>query len=633
MTAMRKNNKTVLLLRPEERAQHISEGLTKAGITHFIHSFVRVRPKQVDKSEVQRVNETTWDGIILVSKAAVDYALDNGFKPKKSRFFAVGSGTARYAADTLKVPVTSPAFAHRSEGLLALEEFSNVHEQKWLIIRGVGGREVLSEHLKENNADVSYWEVYERQPIPLTDSSIVDNWVSSVDTIVVTSAEQLNHFLSELPESANPWLENCQWIVPSERLKSLIPIKQSDSIEVTESASDAIILDALVANGNAHMNSEETTQDNNVEPQAEQEKDEVVTAKKSSRRFFKRLLWLVILIAIVAAAYYGYTRFPGLLSADDDQQVTSSEQQPAKTEPEKKQDPLETRLQQLEQSLTSFEQQLQETPNSQDLNKLSNSAQQLRQDYVALRSDLESLRDEVRQSPADRAAHWRLLEVKQMLATAARMLWVQEDYDLAGKLLRLADNQLSGMDSREALRTRELLAKDIEKVSALSSVDNTDVVMTLIGLQDRISKLPDNINNEYSIESENSESTATGDNWQANLKSNWNDFLDNFIRIQPVEADPEPLLNKSHRAAINARISLTFTLAQDAALKGNNELLKRYVNQLPQLIMLVKGDNAATSDVVERLKSLEQTPKTRSTVDSLESLDFISRAIEQGDAL
>ena len=157
--------------------------------------------------------------------------------------------------------------------------------------------------------------------------------------------------------------------------------------------------------------------------------------------------------------------------------------------------------------------------------------------------------------------------------------------------------------------------------------------MTLIGLQDRISKLPDNINNEYRIEGENSESSATGDNWQANLKSNWNDFLDNFIRIQPVEADPEPLLNKSHRAAINARISLTFTLAQDAALKGNNELLKRYVNQLPQLIMLVKGDNAATSDVVERLKSLEQTPKTRSTVDALESLDFISRAIEQGDAL
>lgn len=417
MTAMRKNNKTVLLLRPEERAQHISEGLTKAGIAHFIHSFVRVTPKNVDKSEVQRVNEATWDGIILVSKAAVDYALDNGFKPRKSRFFAVGSGTARYAADTLKEPVTSPAFAHRSEGLLALEEFRNVQKQKWLIIRGVGGREVLAEHLKKNGADVSYWEVYERQPIPLTDSSIVDNWVSSVDTIVVTSAEQLSQFLSELPESAKPWLENCQWIVPSERLKSLIPIKQSDSIEVTESASDAIILDALVANGNAHMNSEETTQDNNVEPQVEQEKDEVVTAKKSSRRFFKRLLWLVVLIAIVAAAYYGYTRFPGLFSADEDKQVASSEQQSAQQASEEK-SPLEIQLKQLEQSLVRFERQLQETPNSQDLNKLSNSAQQLRQDYVALRSDLESLRDEVRQSPADRAAHWRLLEVKQMLGNS-----------------------------------------------------------------------------------------------------------------------------------------------------------------------------------------------------------------------
>lgn len=220
-----------------------------------------------------------------------------------------------------------------------------------------------------------------------------------------------------------------------------------------------------------------------------------------------------------------------------------------------------------------------------------------------------------------------------MLATAARMLWVQEDYELAGKLLRLADNQLSGMDSREALRTRELLAKDIEKVSALSSVNNTDAVMTLIGLQDRLSQLPDNINNEYSIEGENSESSATGDNWQAHLESNWNDFLDNFIRIQPVEADPEPLLNKSHRAAINARISLTFTLAQDAALKGNNALFRQYIKQLPQLITLVKGDNASTNDVIERLKSLAETPEAHSTVDTLESLDFISLEIEQGDAL
>ena len=632
MTAMRKNNKTVLLLRPEDRAQHISEGLTKAGIAHFIHSFVRVTPKQVDKSEVQRVNETAWDGIILVSKTAVDYALASGFNARKSQYFAVGSSTARYVADKLNVPATSPAFAHRSEGLLALPELNNVSGQKWLIIRGIGGREVLSEHLKMHGADVSYWEVYERQPVPLSDASVVDKWVSSVDTIVVTSAEQLDYFLSELPESASLWLESCHWVVPSERLKSLIPVKQSASIEVTESASDAIILDALVANGNAHMNSEDTTNEEHVESSVETEKDETVTAKKSSRRFFKRLLWLIILIAIVAAVYYGYTRFPSLFSADDSNQVASSEQKSAQQAPEKI-DPLENRLQQLEQSLANFERQLQETPNSQDLNKLSSSAQQLREDYLALRSGLESLRDEVRQSPADRAAHWRLLEVKQMLATAARLLWVQEDYELAGKLLRLADDQLSGMDSREALRTRELLAKDIEKVAALSSTNNTDLVMTLIGLQDRVDSLPDTINNEYRIEADNNENTATGNNWQANLESNWNDFLDNFIRIQPVESDPEPLLNKAHRAAINARISLTFTLAQDAALKGNDELFERYISQLPTLISQVKGDSAAIRDVLTRLESLEKAPKTRSTVESLESLDFISRAIEQGDAL
>lgn len=633
MTAMPVNNKTVLLLRPEERAQQISDGLKAAGITHFIHSFIRVTPKTVDKIDTQRVNKTAWDGVVLVSKAAVDYAVDNNFYPKQYRFFAVGSTTARYAADTLKVPVTNPTFAHRSEGLLELNEFNSVNGQQWLIIRGVGGREVLSEHLKKHGANVSYWEVYERQPIPLADASVVDKWISSVDTIVVTSAEQLTYFLSELPEFATSWLEHCHWIVPSERLKSLIPIKQSDSIEVTESASDAIILDALVANGNAHMNSEETTKNDNTESPIESNKDEGVTAPKSNRRFFKRLLWLIILVAIAAAAYYGYTRFPDLFSADDSQPVPSSEQRSAQEAPVEQQDPMTTRLQQLEQSLASFERQLQKTPNSQDLSKLSHSTQRLRQDFVALRSGLESLRDEIRQSPADRAAHWRLLEVKQMLATAARMLWVQEDYQLADKLLRLADQQLVGMNTREALRTRELLAKDRENVSALSVTDNTDAVMTLIGLQERVDNLPDNINNNSGMSADSTSNSANSDNWQTNLKSNWNDFLDNFIRIQPTEADPEPLLKGSHRAAINARISLTFTLAQNAALKGNNALYKRYTSQLPELISLVKGDNAASQDVIERLQTLERTPETQQTVKSLKSLDFISRAIEQGETL
>ena len=354
----------------------------------------------------------------------------------------------------------------------------------------------------------------------------------------------------------------------------------------------------------------------------DQPEEETLTAEKSSGRFFKRLMWLVILVAIAAAAYWGYTRFPALFNADAEQVV----EQP-------RQDPIDARFNQLERSVANLEQQLQSTVQARELDKFSNTDQQLQREFTNLRQSLEDLRDDVRKTPAEKAAYWRLVEIKQTLSAAARMMWSQEDYKAALRLLKLADQQLVGIDNRDAIRTREKLAGDIERVNAIVEADNTDLALQLVGLQQRVADLPDKVNNNQQRLSSDTQAVSDDVNdWQTNLSSNWQSFLDNFIRIQPVESDPEPLLNVTQRTAINERIQLTFTLAQQAAVKNNEQLWQRYLEQLSKLILEVKGDKAATQDVVSRIQALSREDFEEQSLDQLESLDFIAQTIEQGDA-
>jgi uroporphyrin-3 C-methyltransferase len=354
----------------------------------------------------------------------------------------------------------------------------------------------------------------------------------------------------------------------------------------------------------------------------DQPEEETLTAEKSSGRFFKRLMWLIILVAIAAAAYWGYTRFPALFNVDSEQVAEPPGQ-----------DPVDARFNQLERSVANLEQQLQSTVQARELDRLSNTDQQLQRELTNLRQSLEDLRDDVRKTPAEKAAYWRLVEIKQTLSAAARMMWSQENYKAALRLLKLADQQLVGIDSRDAIRTREKLAGDIERVNAIVEADNTDLALQLVGLQQRVADLPDKVNNNQQRLSSGTQTVSDDVNdWQTNLSANWQSFLDNFIRIQPVESDPEPLLNVTQRTAINERIQLIFTLAQQAAVKNNEQLWQRYLEQLPKLILEVKGDKAATQDVVSRVQALSREDFEQQSLDQLESLDFIAQTIEQGDA-
>lgn len=252
MTVNPVSRKAVLLLRPGNMPDAFTRQLRETGRECFVHSFIEIEPLPVDKKQLAGLKQQYWDGIVIVSKNAAHYAAKAGFTDVPSKYYAVGPGTASFAAKHLNTPVSCPTFIHQSEGLLKLSELQKLHDQNWLIVRGEGGRELLADALRARGASVEYWEVYRRKQLTLNDHNLIQQWIDSVNTIVVTSAEQLGYFLSSMPVSAKPWLESCRWVVPSYRLKGLIPFGQSDNIKVTGSAADAILINALTADGNTH---------------------------------------------------------------------------------------------------------------------------------------------------------------------------------------------------------------------------------------------------------------------------------------------------------------------------------------------------------------------------------------------
>lgn len=252
MTTLRKNRDAVLWLRPEKLPGALSRAFQAKDVPCFVHSFMNIVPLSVDKADIRRVMDQRWDGIVIVSKNAAYYAAQAGFIEVPSRYYAVGPGTAAYAAKRLNVAVSCPTFVHQSESVLGFAELQQLDKQNWLIIRGEGGREVLANALRSRGASVDYWELYRREQCILNDSEQLNKWIKTVSTIVVTSAEQLSYFLSSMPRSAEPWLHACHWLVPSHRLKGLIPFGQSDTITVTDSATDTILMDALLSDGTTH---------------------------------------------------------------------------------------------------------------------------------------------------------------------------------------------------------------------------------------------------------------------------------------------------------------------------------------------------------------------------------------------
>lgn len=188
-----------------------------------------------------------FDGAIVISRNAVKFATEALQQSQRewpqTRWFAVGPSTARALANATRQPVTAPFAQFNSETLLRLPELQRLQGQRWLLLRGEGGRELLSHTLQARGAEVAHWATYRRQP---RQQQLSETELAAVKIIVVTSAEQLGNFLASLPAQALLWLSSRVWVVPSERVLALLPGQLQQRAVLARSALDSDLAQAVI---------------------------------------------------------------------------------------------------------------------------------------------------------------------------------------------------------------------------------------------------------------------------------------------------------------------------------------------------------------------------------------------------
>ena len=200
---MKLNNKRVLVTRPNEQADYLSGLITNHGGVSVRFPTVEIQPLEKTNELVKFFDEiSSYDFIIFISRNAAKIAIEKFVRNigliRNIQLVAIGPGTAKVLSSSNLKDIIFPHNNADSEALLNLEEMQSnkILDKRILIIRGVGGRELLAENLKKRGAIVDCVEIYERKLPAYGESETNRAWYDKKpDAVVVTSNEVINNLI------------------------------------------------------------------------------------------------------------------------------------------------------------------------------------------------------------------------------------------------------------------------------------------------------------------------------------------------------------------------------------------------------------------------------------------------------
>ncbi|WP_028863486.1 uroporphyrinogen-III synthase [Psychromonas aquimarina] len=235
----------LLITRFAPHAVRLSNLLNAQGTAAFAQPLLEVK-QTADFNDIRVLFADRYDYIIAVSPNAVDYtklALGDNPWPDAS-YFAVGKGTQARLTSATGKSVSIPDKRYDSEGLLALPYLSNIQGKRILILRGLGGRELLSETLTARGAVVEYYQPYQRVAIELSGPLLTEKWQQlNINGVIISSVELLERLLVVVPEVEHKWLKSLTIYAPSKRITAHAVSLGWSAAEVLPGISDQKIVD------------------------------------------------------------------------------------------------------------------------------------------------------------------------------------------------------------------------------------------------------------------------------------------------------------------------------------------------------------------------------------------------------
>jgi len=242
--------RTVLVTRPLQQAAGLAQAIQAAGGAAFVFPALAIEAVAPATLRVPLAQLAAADSVIFISPNAAQFgmaALHSGgcALPAAAQYFAVGPGTARALAEHAVTDVITPD-GQDSEALLALPQLHDVAGKRVLIVRGVGGRSLLADTLRERGATVDFLECYRRVRPEADATALLASWqAGGIDAVTVTSAETLHNLAAQLGEAGRSLLTHTPLFVPHEKIAAAA--RQFGIAEVIATAGgDAGLVDGLI---------------------------------------------------------------------------------------------------------------------------------------------------------------------------------------------------------------------------------------------------------------------------------------------------------------------------------------------------------------------------------------------------
>ncbi|MDO8961765.1 MAG: uroporphyrinogen-III synthase [Methylophilus sp.] len=248
MTALPLAGVSVAITRPSDQAKKLASCIEAAGGHVILFPLIAIVPLD-DYSEFEATiaNIACFDWVIFISSNAVQHGMPFLLKqklPNTLQFAAIGPVTANELQNFGIKKVTIPEGRFDSESLLSLPSMQDMQGKKVMIVRGVGGREVLAETLQSRGADVTFAECYQRINPQQNVEALTTAWSNhQLQAIVVTSSEAMRHFLDLAIDAA--WLKDVTICVNHARIAEQ-PIQLGLKVLIADAPGDEAMLNTLL---------------------------------------------------------------------------------------------------------------------------------------------------------------------------------------------------------------------------------------------------------------------------------------------------------------------------------------------------------------------------------------------------
>lgn len=237
-----------LVTRPEPQAQALTEAISAANGQAWPMPMLGIDAL----AETQAMRDCLlmldqFDSVIVTSRPAARLGVELIERywpqfPLHCRWFAIGSSTAA-ELEQFAIKADYSETGADSEALLTLGAFNHAQDKRVLIIKGVGGREVLEEQLSNAGARVHTLDVYQRSCPTYERNAVVKKLEShSINVILCGSGETLTNLGYYLPMS---YRADYRLLVPSERVARQAHSLSFQQVTNTGGASNEMMLQAL----------------------------------------------------------------------------------------------------------------------------------------------------------------------------------------------------------------------------------------------------------------------------------------------------------------------------------------------------------------------------------------------------